>query len=133
MLIDIDNFKHYNDTHGHLKGNEVLKKVSEIMGKNVRDIDLLARDGGEEFSVILPETDQKKAKQCAERIRKAIEGHRFTGERKQPLGTLTVSIGMSTYPEDAKNATTLLDRADMALYSAKPKGRNRVISYGSLK
>ena len=133
MLIDIDNFKHYNDTNGHLKGNDVLKEVSEIMGKNIRDLDLLARYGGEEFSVILPETDIKKAYQCAGRIRKAIEKHRFYGEKKQPLGTLTASIGISTYPEDAKSEKTLLDRADMALYQAKAQGRNKAVSYGSLK
>ena len=129
MLIDIDHFKHYNDTHGHLKGNDALKDVSSAMAESVRDIDVLARYGGEEFGIILPETGKDEAIECAERLREAVERRRFKGEDKQPLGRLTISIGMATYPEDAKRENTLLDRADVALYRAKKEGRNRVIYF----
>ncbi len=130
MLIDIDNFKHYNDTHGHLRGNEVLKGVSGAMRESIRNIDILARFGGEEFSVILPETDGTEAVKCAERIRKAVEKTPFYGEKRQPLGRLTVSIGVAAFPDDAKSESTLLDRADKALYRAKREGKNRVVAYG---
>jgi diguanylate cyclase (GGDEF)-like protein len=133
MLIDIDHFKNYNDTHGHIKGNEVLKKFSAVMADSVRDIDLVARYGGEEFGIILPETGKDYALECAERIREAVEKFKFNGEEKQPLGLLTASIGIATFPDDAKREDTLLDRADVALYQAKKEGRNRVVGYGNIE
>lgn len=127
ILIDIDNFKNYNDTHGHLKGNDALKAVSAVMQANVRDIDILARYGGEEFGVVLPETDKEEAMDCAERIRRAIEKESFFGEDQQPLGTVTASLGVSSFPDDGDREHILMDRADVALYKAKSSGRNRVI------
>lgn len=130
MMIDVDHFKTYNDNHGHLKGNDVLKKVSLIMSREMRDIDALARYGGEEFAVILPETGKDEALKCAERIRKGVKEVSFQGEDRQPLGTMTVSIGVATFPEDARTENSLLERADVALYQAKKEGRNRVSAYG---
>lgn len=129
MLIDIDHFKHYNDTNGHIQGNDVLKDVSATMLRSVRDIDILARYGGEEFAVILPETDKSEARKCAERLRTAIEEKPFLNQEKQPLGNLTVSIGYATYPDDAKMQRSLLNRADIALYRAKEEGRNRAVAF----
>ena len=129
MLIDIDHFKHYNDTNGHLKGNDALKECSIVMLETIRNIDLLARYGGEEFAVILPEACKKEVQECAERIRRAIEKRTFCNEIAQPLGKLTVSIGYATYPDDAKIERSLINRADIALYKAKDSGRNRTVGY----
>jgi diguanylate cyclase (GGDEF)-like protein len=127
ILIDIDNFKNYNDTHGHLKGNDALRVVSSVMQKNLRDLDALARYGGEEFAVVLPETGKKEAMECAERIRYAIEKEPVFGEDKQPLGKVTASFGVATFPSDGDYEHILMDRADVALYKAKSSGRNMVI------
>jgi diguanylate cyclase (GGDEF)-like protein len=129
LLIDIDRFKHYNDTNGHLKGNDVLKETSIVMLETIRNLDILARYGGEEFAVILPEADRQEAERCAERIRSAIEKRAFCNESSQPMGKLTISIGYATFPDDAKMERSLLNRADIALYKAKDSGRNRVEGY----
>jgi len=127
ILIDIDNFKNYNDTHGHLKGNEALKTVSAVMRVNIRDIDILARYGGEEFGIVLPESGKDEAMRCAERIRCAIEKEPFFGETQQPLGKVTASFGVASFPSDGEREHNLMDRADVALYKAKSLGRNRVV------
>lgn len=130
MLIDIDYFKNYNDTNGHIKGNEILKKTAKTMLGSIRNIDTLARFGGEEFSIILPETDLNQGVLCAERVRKAVEEEIFYGEEKQPNGKLTVSIGVAALLDDNnKQLDTLLYRADKALYRAKEKGRNIVVTH----
>lgn len=129
MLIDIDHFKHYNDTNGHILGNDVLREVASTMQHSIRDIDILARYGGEEFAVILPEADSKEAGKCAERLRNSIEKKYFANQEKQPLGNLTVSIGYATYPIDAKMQRSLLNRADIALYKAKEEGRNKALPF----
>ncbi|MDT8316616.1 MAG: sensor domain-containing diguanylate cyclase [bacterium] len=129
MLIDIDHFKHYNDTNGHLKGNDALKECSIVMLETIRNLDILARYGGEEFAVILPEADKREVEKCAERMRAAIEKRAFCNESAQPLGKLTISIGYATFPDDAKVERSLINRADIALYKAKDKGRNRVVAY----
>jgi len=127
ILVDIDNFKNYNDTHGHLKGNDALKTISAVMQEGVRDIDVLARYGGEEFGIVLPETDKDEAMECAERIRIAIEKELFFGEDEQPLGRVTASFGVASFPHDGDREHILMDRADVALYKAKSSGRNRVV------
>ena len=129
ILIDIDHFKHYNDTNGHLKGNDVLREAASTMAEAVRSIDILARYGGEEFAVILPEANRKVAHQCAERIRESVEEKKFCNEESQPLGKLTVSIGHATFPDHAKTEKSLINKADIALYRAKDEGRNRVIAF----
>lgn len=126
MMIDIDYFKHYNDTNGHVKGNEVLKELGRILKEMSREVDIVARYGGEEFSIIMPETDRRKARAISERLRKKIESHKFENARKQPNKKLTVSIGAASYPENAKSAFDLIEQADKVLYEAKRAGRNTV-------
>lgn len=131
LIIDIDHFKNYNDTNGHIQGNAALKKMAEVFGGAIRDVDIAARYGGEEFAVILPETLLEGALKAAERIRVKVEQASFPNEESQPGGSLTVSIGAASFPEAATDAANLIDAADMALYKAKSLGRNRVCSvYG---
>jgi diguanylate cyclase (GGDEF)-like protein len=126
MMIDIDYFKHYNDTNGHLKGNEVLKEVGRILKETSREVDIVARYGGEEFSIIMPETKRRRAFVLSERLRKRIASHKFENAQKQPNKKLTVSIGAASYPESAGTAFDLIAEADKALYEAKRAGRNTV-------
>ena len=129
-MIDIDFFKKYNDSFGHQEGNKVLRKVAIILQKQTRDNDVVARFGGEEFSVIMPETNAKRAHQYAERARKKVE----TELCEDKFGEcVTISIGVASFPHDAENATDLLERADEALYAAKKDGRNKVKSCKSDK
>ncbi|MBI5902073.1 MAG: diguanylate cyclase [Deltaproteobacteria bacterium] len=131
LIIDIDHFKDYNDTNGHIQGNAALKKMAEVFAGSIREVDITARYGGEEFAVILPETSLDGAVQAAERIREKVERESFPGEESQPNGSLTVSIGAASFPEAATDAANLIEAADMALYKAKSLGRNRVCSvYG---
>ena len=124
MLLDIDFFKKVNDAHGHEVGDTVLKTVADILMNNVRDHDVAARFGGEEFIILLAETELHGAAITAERIRVAIAGFDFT-----PTGCqhgLTVSIGIGEFPSTGMEAEELLQRIDTALYEAKTSGRNRV-------
>ncbi|MBN2013390.1 sensor domain-containing diguanylate cyclase [candidate division KSB1 bacterium] len=129
MMIDIDFFKNYNDLNGHILGDEVLKRVANLLEGNIRKADLLARFGGEEFVLLLPELDKEQAFVVAEKLRKAIQDAVFPEELNQPNRKLTISIGMATLLEDTYTSTELLDFADKALYKAKQMGRNRVIGY----
>ncbi len=129
LIIDIDHFKSYNDTNGHLQGNEAIKKVTRVMKDVTRTMDVLSRYGGEEFAIILPEANKHQALQTAIRICKSVEETKVLGEEKQPLKKLTISIGVATYPEDATRASALVESADQALYEAKHKGRNRVVAF----
>ena len=129
IMIDVDYFKHYNDTQGHLMGNAVLKDIAHILKENIRDIDVVARYGGEEFAVILPQTDKEKATMTAERIRAAVEGFKFPKGESQPGGKVTISLGVSMFPYDGKTSSELVGSADEMLYKAKREGRNRVCVY----
>ena len=110
-------------------GDEVLRQVSSILKQIVRDNDIVARYGGEEFAVILPATGTSGATALAERIRETVEKHYFPQEEIQPKGTLTISIGIATYPEDAVVLEDLIITADRALYHAKNTGRNKVVLF----
>lgn len=132
IFIDIDYFKHYNDLYGHQKGDEVLKGIGIILKDSVRKQDIVARYGGEEFGIILPNTTENEAIIIAERIRKNIESTYFEGEENQPNGKLTASIGISVYPDKAKNDMDLIKSADDALYRAKFFNKNRVETYTSI-
>ncbi|MBI5638547.1 MAG: diguanylate cyclase [Nitrospinae bacterium] len=128
-MIDVDHFKKFNDTHGHLKGNEVLIEIAKIMRIAMRETDIVARYGGEEFAVILPKTGKDHAMALANRLREAVEEGRFPGAELQPLGKLTVSIGIAAYPDDSATADSvseIIELADQALYQSKSAGRNRV-------
>ena len=127
IMSDVDNFKIYNDTNGHQLGDEVLKLVSSILKDNVRESDMVARYGGEEFIVVLPGTGKKMALLLAEKLRATIEETEFLNEDTQPLGKITTSFGVSTFPENGNTPEILLKGADHCLYVAKEKGRNQVI------
>ena len=124
LMIDIDHFKKVNDTHGHLVGDVVLREVARLIKKNIRGIDLAARFGGEEFSVVLPETDKGGAIMLAERINQYICRAPISAFDEKIL--TKVSIGVASYPENTVNPDILLEVADKALYKAKTSGRNRV-------
>ncbi len=127
LILDVDYFKNYNDTLGHPAGDDVLRKLSSILRKSVRDNDIVARYGGEEFAIILPGTDIDGALSLAERIRSKVERTAFYKEEIQPNGKITVSVGSATFPRDAVTVEDLVIAADRALYQAKYSGRNRVI------
>ncbi len=129
IMLDIDNFKMYNDQHGHLRGDEVLRILAGLLQQNVREVDTVFRYGGEEFSIIIPEVAKGEALNIAERIRRVVQDYVFPFEEYQPGGNLTVSMGISGFPEDAEGTEELIDRADRALYRAKLTGRNRVCLY----
>lgn len=127
LMIDIDDFKICNDTHGHLVGDVILRDVSRIIKESIREIDLAARYGGEEFSVILPETDKKGAFFAAERIRKKVEENIIKAYDEKLK--VTVSAGLAIYPEDASTVEDIVEKADKALYAAKSSGKNIVCEY----
>lgn len=129
IMLDIDYFKFYNDHHGHLKGDEVLRILAGLLQQNTREVDTVFRYGGEEFSVIIPEVSKGEAYTMAERIRRVVQDYVFPFEEYQPEGNLTVSMGVSGFPEDAQESEKLIDYADRALYRAKLTGRNRVCLY----
>ena len=129
IMFDVDNFKTYNDNHGHLKGSEVLRQVGDIMRRCFRSSDVLAKYGGDEFVIILPDSDKVGAFLAADRLREVVEEEPFEGREQQPLGKITLSLGISSYPEHGSTLEDLLDRADKALYSAKKTGRNRTVLY----
>ena len=127
VMSDVDNFKHYNDTHGHQMGDVVLAMVASIFSRNVRKGDLAARFGGEEFVVVLPNCSKPSAAIVAEKLRKAIEEEAFPYQEQQPTGNLTVTFGVATFPDDAEDIETLLKKADDCLYKGKQAGRNIVV------
>jgi diguanylate cyclase (GGDEF)-like protein len=126
IMLDIDHFKRYNDTFGHLQGDQALRRVAGVICHSVRSADQVFRYGGEEFCVILPETPPLQAWLVAERIRMAVSSSSLVGEEDQDLARLSVSLGVAAYPQDATTPRDLLARADAALYRAKAQGRNRV-------
>lgn len=132
ILTDIDYFKHYNDLYGHQKGDEILRCIGEILRDNSGEKSITARYGGEEFAIILPNTNEEEALKIADKIRVIIEKTKFYGEENQPNGVLTVSMGISTFPDKARNEVELIKSADDALYRAKFFNKNRVETYSSI-
>ncbi len=126
MLLDVDHFKAVNDTHGHDVGDAVLKELAQRLRRNIRGVDLACRFGGEEFVVLMPDTDHKQAESVAERVRTAMAERPFEVGSVLKL-SLTVSVGVSLNEQDRDTPEMLLKRADIALYRAKREGRNRVV------
>jgi diguanylate cyclase (GGDEF)-like protein len=128
FIMDIDHFKQYNDAHGHLEGDDVLKKVGQLLKASIRsDEDVAARYGGEEFVVLYPGATKALAYRLAQELRRKIESYPFAFAAEQPLGALTISGGVASFPEDAQSGVELIRAADQALYEAKRAGRNRVM------
>jgi diguanylate cyclase (GGDEF)-like protein len=125
LMLDIDNFKKYNDENGHIAGDDLLKKVAWVLRGATRDCDYACRYGGEEFAIIAPETPKIGASRLGLRLRKVIEKEEFKYSECFPQGRVTVSVGLATYPEDASDLKTLIEMADGAMYKAKNEGRNR--------
>lgn len=128
MMLDIDHFKKYNDAHGHLEGDRVLKLVSRLIINNTRTTDTVARYGGEEFTIIMPGLQKSAAVMIAQKLRVLIENYHFNEDIPDPCCQVTVSIGVASYPEDSMDPEQLLKLADMAMYRAKSGGRNQVYS-----
>ncbi len=125
FIMDLDNFKEINDTYGHPAGDRVLKAIAGVVKKAVRPVDILARYGGDEFALILPETPLQKALALAERIRRAVEAHMILLAAGKKV-SLTLSIGAADFPKDGKTADKIISAADRYLYESKRSGRNRV-------
>ena len=134
LLIDVDHFKKYNDQNGHPAGDELLKQLSRLLDSEIgnRESDVVARYGGEEFVFLLPFTPLDGAMIKAKRIQEAVAAHAFPNASGQPLGMVSVSVGVASYPRDCDDAAALVERADQALYAAKKAGRNCVMSFDSV-
>jgi diguanylate cyclase (GGDEF)-like protein len=128
ILIDIDNFKNYNDNLGHQAGDLILCGIANLIKQFARRQDYVCRYGGEEFAVLLPNCSKKEALNIAERIRQQVENYHFENENIQPSRKITISLGVATYPEDANNSSSLIDSSDKRMYQAKKEGKNKVVS-----
>lgn len=122
IMIDIDDFKSYNDRFGHLAGDTVLRWLGEVLNKNVRKTDMVARYGGEEFAILMPETSLSDAFSVAEKLHALVPG----SQPEEWPDTVSLSMGLSSYPEDAQNPLTLIETADRRMYDAKRQGKNKV-------
>ncbi len=127
VMLDVDHFKQYNDSHGHLHGDEVLREVGRLLLSNTRRADLAARFGGDEFIILLPEIAKDGGSLVAEKIRTATAQYPFYGSQQQPGGKLTITAGLAAYPVDADAGLKLVDLADRALYVGKKQGGDRVV------
>lgn len=125
LLLDIDQFKDYNDSFGHLKGDKVLVRLGEIIKSCLRKMDSAYRYGGEEFTVILPETEGEEAATVAERIRASVEKEKFYPDKGKEAQVITISVGVTEYFSQ-EEVSILVQRADKAMYLSKQSGRNRV-------
>ena len=133
IMLDIDNFKQYNDTYGHLAGDEALRLTAATIKSSVRNIDRVARYGGEEFAVILPMTEIAAARDIAERIRSGVAGRYFPDDALRATVKLTASLGIASFPLHADNLFDLVGNADKALYIAKVNGKNRVAVFDKVR
>jgi len=126
LMLDVDNLKEYNDRNGHLSGSRALHDIAKIITSNCREIDLVSKYGGDEFALMLPQTDLTGAVRLGERILRAVRAFKFDGATP---GLLTCSIGIAIFPEDARGVEELIDKADTALYRAKSMGKNAIRNY----
>jgi two-component system, cell cycle response regulator len=130
LMIDVDHFKKFNDREGHPGGDEALRAVARLLSEERRQLDVVARYGGEEFALLLEGVGKQSAAELAEKIRARVASAGIPGAELQPLGKLTVSIGVAVCPDDANTAESLLEAADVALYRAKKSGRDAVVVTG---
>jgi diguanylate cyclase (GGDEF)-like protein len=129
IMVDIDNFKRLNDEFGHLLGDEVLRQVSSIFHQQLRKTDVVCRYGGEEFAILLSQTDPEHALTVAEKLRNVVEEWHFPGVPR----AVTISAGAATFPDHGVTRDELVKAADASLYAAKQAGRNRVFSVAPLR
>jgi diguanylate cyclase (GGDEF)-like protein len=132
IMADLDHLREINNTHGHLAGDAVLVGVARTIHATVRDYDVAARFGGEEFALLLPEVDEEQARALGERLRQAIEGKTFNVQTSSAPLRASMSLGVACYPFDGRTTTELLQAADTAVYAAKNAGRNRVVCTSDL-
>ena len=130
VMMDIDDFKLFNDTEGHLAGDEVLKSIANIAKDSLRVIDVIARFGGEEFAVIMPQTEKDEAFLVAERIRKSVKEHLPRTWKTFPRDNITISVGIATFPDDGKDRKEVIRNSDKALYRAKMEGKDKTVLWG---
>ena len=121
IILDIDKFKHYNDTYGHIFGDKIIQSVARSLTETIRKIDFVARYGGDEFVIVMPETEKSMANVLAERLQKKFSQDFF--KDNETLTKISVSIGIASFPNDANNADQLIHNADLALYNAKEEKR----------
>jgi len=126
LIMDLDNFKSYNDNYGHLAGDEVLRGLGAYFSRAIRAGDMVARYGGEEFVMILPHTNKSGARAMAEKLRGEVERMEFTPRGLTPPAQITISVGVASFPSDARTKDDLIKVADMALYKAKREDKNKV-------
>jgi len=129
-MLDVDNLKDYNDRNGHLSGSRALTNIASILNESSREIDIVAKYGGDEFGILLPGTSREGAVVYGERVLQKVRDYMFDGRTR---GLLTCSIGISVYPDDATSVEKIIDRADTALYKAKSDGKNSIRTYSSLE
>lgn len=128
MMIDIDFFKQINDTYGHPVGDHILKEFAQLLKAEIREYDFASRYGGEEFCILLPDTDLDEAAAVAQRLREVVEKEYNISESEAPkMVSITISIGLSKFEPDTQNPYELYKIADQALYKAKTTGRNKVV------
>jgi len=127
IMLDVDDFKRFNDSYGHAVGDAILRELSNLLLKHVRGEDIPSRYGGDEFTIILPDASQEVTLERAELLRKHAQHLNFQFE-EQTLGRITLSLGVATFPNDGATSTALLKAVDAALYRAKHEGRNRVVA-----
>lgn len=125
LIIDIDHFKKVNDTFGHSAGDTILMELGKVLRNATRSFDVVSRNGGEEFSIILPDCPEQRALEIAERVRREVEQHEFRIDTNEVV-PITVSIGVTTYPDTVSDTNQIVEAADACLYKAKRTGRNKV-------
>ncbi len=129
VMVDVDNFKNYNDTLGHVRGDSALREIAAVLQQKSRKVDTVARYGGEEFVIIMPNTFKENARLFAERLRNEVEKVFVEETALPPKNALTISCGIASYPDDSSTKDDLIAMADMALYEAKRAGKNRTCVY----